>query len=152
MEVYRLTRRKYADRLSGIGAALHGARWNSQGVELVYTAANRSLAMAGVSVHFTLATLPEDYQMLTIFVPDDIAVQRVELASLPTAWNAFPHRASTKVIGDAFAQSGRYGLIQVPSAVTQGDYNYLINPHHPAFVRIKIVETQAFPFDSRLFE
>ena len=56
MEVYRLTRQKFASRLSGKGAAIKGARWNSPGVEIVYTAVNRSLAMAEVAVHFTLAT------------------------------------------------------------------------------------------------
>ena len=71
MEVYRLSRESFALPLSGKGAALKGARWNSPGVELIYSAANRSLAMAEIAVHFTLATLPSDYVMLTIFIPDD---------------------------------------------------------------------------------
>ena len=66
MEVFRLTREKFSKELSGKGAALKGARWNSIGVELIYTALNRSLAMAEVAVHFTLATLPSDYMMVTI--------------------------------------------------------------------------------------
>jgi len=51
MEVFRLSRAKYADQLSGYGAALKGARWNSRGVEMIYAAENRSLAMAEVLVH-----------------------------------------------------------------------------------------------------
>ena len=47
MEVFRLTRTKFYTSLSGKGAAEKGARWNSIGLELIYTAANRSLAMAG---------------------------------------------------------------------------------------------------------
>ena len=54
MEVFRLTRSKFSNILSGKGAAEKGARWNSMGMELIYTAANRSLAMAEVAVHFTL--------------------------------------------------------------------------------------------------
>ncbi|MBA2407387.1 MAG: RES family NAD+ phosphorylase, partial [Chitinophagales bacterium] len=57
MEVYRLSRQKFAGSLSGKGAAIKGARWNSAGVELIYTSANRSLAMAEIAVHFSLATL-----------------------------------------------------------------------------------------------
>jgi len=53
VEVYRLSRGKYARPLSGKGASIYGARWNSPGIELIYTAANRSLAMAEVFVHFT---------------------------------------------------------------------------------------------------
>ncbi|MFY7847815.1 MAG: RES family NAD+ phosphorylase, partial [Bacteroidia bacterium] len=72
MEVYRLAREAYALPLSGLGAAIKGARWNSAGVELFYTAMNRSLAMAEVAVHFTLATLPDDYVMMTLDIPDQV--------------------------------------------------------------------------------
>jgi RES domain-containing protein len=78
MEAYRLSREMYASTLSGKGAAIKGARWNSIGVEMIYTASNRSLAMAEVAVHFTLATLPSDYMMITIFIPDDISLSKVE--------------------------------------------------------------------------
>lgn len=61
----------------GKGAALKGARWNSIGVELIYTASNRSLAMAEVAVHFTLATLPSDYMIITIFIPNNISIQNL---------------------------------------------------------------------------
>jgi len=77
MEAFRLTRAKFANLLSGKGAAIKGARWNSIGVELIYTASNRSLAMAEVAVHFTLATLPADYMMVTINIPDSVSVQEV---------------------------------------------------------------------------
>ena len=78
MEVFRLSRLQYADTLLGKGAAIKGARSNLQDVEIIYTAGNRSLAMAEVAVHFTLATLPEDYMMITIHVPDDVYHQGAE--------------------------------------------------------------------------
>ena len=100
MEAYRLSREKYAATLSGKGAAMKGARWNSIGVELIYTASNRSLAMAEVAVHLTLATLPDDYVMLTIYLPDDISMQKLATAELPIDWNMFPHPNSTQSVGD----------------------------------------------------
>ena len=54
MEIFRLSREMYTDPLSGIGAAINGARWNSKDVEITYTADSRALAMAEVAVHFTL--------------------------------------------------------------------------------------------------
>lgn len=152
MEVFRLSRQKFAGSLSGKGAALKGARWNSVGVELIYTAANRSLAMAEVAVHFTLATLPDDYVMLTVFIPDDITLQKVTAKDLPAGWNAFPHITATQAFGDRFVAAGRHCILQVPSAVTQGDSNYLINPNHSDFRKIKIVATERFPFDRRIFK
>ena len=152
MEVYRLSREKFAGTLSGKGAAIKGARWNSIGVELIYTAANRSLAMAEVAVHFTLATLPGDYMMVTIFIPDDISLQKLTITDLPADWNTFPHPTTTQIIGDKFVSDNKYCVLQIPSAVTRGDYNILINPNHPDFKRIKIIATEKFPFDRRIFK
>jgi RES domain-containing protein len=152
MEVYRLSRAKFAGTMSGIGAALKGARWNSAGVEMIYTAANRSLAMAEVVVHFTLATIPDDYVMLTLFVPDDTNIHQVPATGLPPDWNAWPHSVSSQAIGDHFIAENKYSLLRVPSAVTQGDFNFLINPFHPDFKRIRVVDTQKFPFDNRIFK
>ncbi|MDZ4667008.1 MAG: RES family NAD+ phosphorylase [bacterium] len=69
MEVYRLSREKFATPLSGKGDAIKGARWNAICVQLIYTAQNRPLDMAEVAVHFTLATLPGDYVILRIKFP-----------------------------------------------------------------------------------
>lgn len=152
MEVYRLSRVKFASSLSGKGAALKGARWNSPGVELIYTAANRSLAMAEVAVHFTLATLPGDYVMMTIFIPDDLSLQKLNISDLPADWNVFPHPTSTQPIGDKFVVDNKYCVLQIPSSVTLGDFNFLINPKHPEFARIKLTDTVNFPFDKRIFK
>jgi len=151
MEVYRLSRAKYAQLLTGEGAAIKGARWNSIGVELIYTATNRSLAMAEVAVHFTLATLPDDYMMVCIHIPDDIAIQEVAVSDLPDDWKEFPHPRSTQKIGDEFVVENRYAALRIPSVVTQGDFNLLINPKHQDFKRICITQVLKFPFDNRIF-
>jgi RES domain-containing protein len=152
MEVFRLSREKYSRDLSGKGAALRGARWNSIGIDMIYAAADRSLAMAEVAVHFTLATLPDDYVMSTMYIPDGISMKTLNAKDLPADWNTFPHMASTQKLGDAFIAENKYCLFQVPSAVTDGDYNYLINPHHPEFKQIKITAVKKFPFDKRIFK
>jgi len=152
MEAYRLSREKYAEPLSGKGAAIKGARWNSVGVELIYTASNRSLAMAEVAVHLTLATIPGDYVMVTIYLPDDISTQKLTESDLPPNWNAFPHPVATQVIGDKFVADNKYCVLQIPSAVTQGDCNLLINPYHSDFPRVKIIQIENFPFDKRIFK
>jgi RES domain-containing protein len=152
MELFRLSREKYSDVLSGKGAAKKGARWNSQGMELVYTSGNRSLAMAEVAVHFTLATLPDDYMMLLIHIPGNISIKKLQEKELPEFWNTFPHSSTTQIIGDKFISDGQFCILQVPSAVTHGDYNYLINPHHPESKKIKVISSEKFPFDKRIFK
>ncbi|MBA4851382.1 RES family NAD+ phosphorylase [Emticicia sp. BO119] len=152
MEVYRLSREKYASPLSGKGAAIKGARWNSTGIELIYTAENRSLAMAEVAVHFTLATLPDDYVMISINIPDEVAFTQVQESDLPPNWKDFPHPASTQKFGDDIVLENKYCVLMIPSVVTQGDFNVLINPNHKDFVKIAITAIEKFPFDKRIFK
>ncbi len=151
MDVFRLTSHQFANSLSGKGGALYGARWNSIGVEVIYAAANRSLAMAEVAVHFTLATLPKNFMMVTIHIPDDIEIFKIDNSILPANWNTFPHPQSTQQIGDQFIAENKYCVMQIPSVVTKGDYNLLINPKHPLFETIQIIEVEKFPFDNRVF-
>ncbi|MCU0322004.1 MAG: RES family NAD+ phosphorylase [Chitinophagaceae bacterium] len=152
MEVYRLAREKFATPLSGKGAAIKGARWNSIGVELIYTAKNRSLAMAEVAVHFTLATLPNDYVMLTIYIPDSLSVEQIAESELPKDWKDFPHPTSTQKFGDNFVFENKHCILMIPSVVTKGDLNVLINPNHKDFDKIAITNIENFPFDKRLLK
>ncbi len=108
--------------------------------------------MAEVAVHFSLATLPSDYVMISIFIPDDISLLKLNVADLPADWNTFPHPSSTQIIGDKFVAENKYCVLQIPSSVTQGDYNLLINPNHPDFKKVKIIATEKFPFDKRIFK
>lgn len=152
MEVFRLARKKFAFPLSGKGAAIKGARWNSIGVELIYTAMNRSLAMAEIAVHFTLATLPDDYMMMTIVIPDNVSKKTLATEDLPADWREFPHPISTQKIGDEFVIENKHCILIIPSVVTQDDYNVLINPNHTDFKNIKVGEIVTFPFDKRIFK
>lgn len=152
MEVFRLSREKFSSPLSGVGAAIKGARWNSVGIEMIYTAANRSLTMAEVAVHFSVSTIPEDYVMIAIFIPDDVSMKKIELSELPPNWNAFPHPQTTQFVGDKFILENKYCVLQIPSSVTQGDFNLLINPNHIDIKKINIIEIAKFTFDRRLFK
>jgi RES domain-containing protein len=152
MRVFRLSKRKYSKELNGKGAAKSGNRWNSKGTEIIYTAESRALAMAEVTVHLTLATLPSDYVMIEIEIPDNIIYKELILKELDEDWNSHPPNSITQKIGDEFIDSIKVCLLKVPSAVVQGDSNYLINPYHPDFKKIKIVEITDFPFDKRIFK
>jgi len=151
MEVFRLTRKKYSANLSGVGAAIKGARWNSPGIEIIYTAENLSLCLAEVAVHFTLATLPSDYMMVTIFIPETLAIKLKQQKELPKNWNSFPYISLTQKFGNDFIRENKYCLLKIPSAITKGDFNILINPYHPEFKKITIMNSEPFPFDKRIF-
>jgi RES domain-containing protein len=151
MIVYRLSKAAWKNDLSGKGAELAGGRWNSKGVALLYTGNSRALCTTELAVHLPLGIVPVDYYIISILIPDDIVIRRLEEQDLPADWKTFPHPNSTQLIGDGFVQDGRFLAMEVPSAVVQGDMNYLINPAHKDFRMVCIIKTEPFGFDERLF-
>ncbi len=152
MKVFRLARKKYKIELSGKGAAQSGNRWNSKGTEMIYCSESRALAMAEVAVHLPLGLLPNDFVMMEIEIPALVKVKTIASASLPVGWNNFPHGPATQKIGDEFIRKSSTCILKVPSAVVKGDFNYLINPAHKDFGKIKLVDHSDFPFDNRLLK
>jgi RES domain-containing protein len=149
--VYRLTTRKYAEKLDGVGASLYNNRWNSMGTPMIYTAENRALALAEIVIHLSAAALPLDYVMLEIKIPDTAKFEEISTDDLEPDWNSFPHKIATQKIGDHFIRSRKDLILKVPSAVVHVDFNILINPLHEGIEQIKIADIQSFPLDNRLF-
>lgn len=151
MIVFRLSRQKYKNELSGYGASLNGQRWNSKGTEVIYTAQTRALANSEVAVHIALGILPKDYHMVEIEIPDSIPILKLKDNELPLGWNALPSKPASQFIGDNFVKNNKYVAIRVPSVVVLGEYNFIINPAHPEFKLIRIINSYPFPFDPRYF-
>lgn len=151
MIVYRLSKSKFSNDLSGRGAEKAGGRWNSKGVALLYTSQSRALCTTEIAVHVPLGCLPEDYEMVTIEVPDFAEITEVNPDDLSEKWKLFPHPQFTQKIGDRFAREEKVLILKVPSAIIKGDYNFLINPGHKDFEFVRILDIEPFEFDKRLF-
>lgn len=151
MKVFRLQRKKYKIELSGVGASKKGARWNFKGSQIIYTALNRSLAMAEILVNYNAATIPSDFVIIEINIPESIKYKTIKESDLPKKWSMLPYHMVTKKIGDEFINKNKNSCLKVPSAVVKGEYNMLINPNHIDFKKIKIKNYTDFTFDTRLF-
>ncbi len=151
MKVFRLAKEKYADDLSGKGAELAGARWNSKGIPMLYTSQSRALCLVEIAVHVPVGNIPTDYFLVEIEIPDEVEITVIEEETLQTDWNSLPHSQYTQNIGDTFISQNEFLVMRVPSAVVQGDYNYLLNPRHNGFNQINMVSKSPFAFDERLF-
>ena len=153
MRVYRIERGRYLKTtLSGIGASMSkGYRWNGFSTRLVYTSESRALATLEVSVHLDLSEdLPTDRFYVEIEIPDEVAIQEIEIEDLPGGWNANPPDRTTQSIGDDFLLQGETAVLKVPSSIVPQEYNYLINPLHPDTGSIKVISKAAMNFDQRL--
>jgi RES domain-containing protein len=90
--------------------------------------------------------------MLEITIPDTLKIKKITQKELPEMWNGFPHNPKTQSIGHDFIKANAYVVLKVPSAVVKGDFNFLLNPFHKHFKKIKIISHSPFVFDSRFFE
>lgn len=153
MRVFRIANKRHIHSLSGIGAELVGGRWNHKGTRVVYTAASRALAMAETAVQPNFDILPDKYHIAEIEVPDDLPIYEIDLDSIFNGgeWTSPKALALTKSWGTYLISRKKIPVIKAPSVVVKGDFNYLLNPYHPDFDRIKIVHAEPFLFDERLF-
>lgn len=140
MRVWRVARAPFAD-LTGEGARLYGGRWNSPGRAMVYTAENPALAILEVRVHLDLEPdlVPDDYVLIEMELGEASAAA-IELASDDPA-----------AFGDAWLARSGEPILKVPSFIAPQSFNYLVNPAHPGATAIRIVSTQPFAFDRRLW-
>ncbi len=149
MRVWRIDKDKHvAQALSGEGARLYGGRWNPTGRAVVYTAATLSLAALERLVHHDYDLAPPSLVAVAIDVPDTLAVEQV--GAPPADWRAIRPPASTVAIGEAWLDKAVACVLAVPSVVVDHELNYVLNPAHPEFSQIAIVETKPFAFDPRL--
>lgn len=149
MIVYRLSKGKYRQELSGKGAELYGGRWNSKGVAMLYTSQSRALAFAEIAIHIPVGLIPKDYFLVSLKIPDAASIRKLAASNLPADWRSNPHSHSTQKIGDQFILESKYLMLQVPSAVVPGDFNFLINPNHSQIKKVVIDKIEPFEFDSR---
>jgi RES domain-containing protein len=146
---YRISKAKYADTIwSGIGAKDYGGRWNSKGVAVIYAAENRSLAAMEQLVHLNPRKLTGYVSSSIAF--DEALVTRVDPRKLPSDWANPVAPAALRKIGDAWVAAGKYPVLAVPSAITPGEWNFLINPSHLQFNAMAKSTPMPFQYDPRL--
>lgn len=147
MLVYRITRAIYANRLVASGGA---ARWNERGQYVIYTAATRALACLENVVHRSGEGLLDVFRVMVIDVPDDLAVETVSPDALPADWFDFHQYDTCQLLGGDWLRRSESAVLRVPSAIIAHEWNYLLNPAHPLFFRIRLLRTEPFQFDPRI--
>ena len=153
MQVFRITKTKYQNDLSGKGAELFGGRWNPIGTPALYTSAYRSLCILELLVHTPKEIIPPNYIIQTIEIPKKLEREIVEFdnATLAKNWDALQHEQWTEQLGRQQFEAGKLG-IKVPSAIIEFEYNIVLNPNHSTFKKIKLVDKIDFKLDMRLFK
>lgn len=149
MIVYRISNELYKEDISGNGAAIYGSRWNSKNIKVLYTGEYISLSILESLVHLRNVDIPEKQYLLTIQIPA-VEFRDIKLSKLKDGWQFHP--GYTQWIGDQFINGMESLVLKVPSAVVLQEHNFLINPLHKDFKKVKIVTSELLELDKRLLQ
>lgn len=145
MILYRIARALHQE-LDGEGARRSGGRWNSPGTPVVYASGTRALAALEYLVHIDVDEVPDDLVLMSVSVPDELAVEDV-----PDDVVDPRHRSDAeRGVGDSWVQSERTAVLSVPSRLIPEERNYVLNPQHDAASMVRVVGVRRFVFDERL--
>ena len=134
VSAWRIVKRKHAkNAFTGEGARIFGGRWNTPGVPLIYTAASQSLAVLEILVHLEAPELLQKYVILEARIEESL-ITDLDQSRLPENWI------------DEWARARVSPVLRVPSAIVTSEYNFLINPLHRAFSRLKIAQARTPDF------
>ena len=134
---------------SGEGAWRYGGRWNSVGVRIVYVSEHQSTAALEIFVHTTPFSLSETYKAFRLEWPDSLT-EVFSISRLRRNWRNPMPVLETMEVGDRWVERRSSAVLAVPSAITPDDRNFLLNPAHPDFRRIRIAPPIDYEFDPRL--
>lgn len=148
---WRIDRMKWASQaFTGLGASFEGGRWNPPGVPVVYVSRHLSMAAMEKLVHLPLSVgrgVP--YVSFRIHF-ERIHVEVSPMDKLPEDWDRKPPSEGSQRIGLEWVKAGKSAILQVPSVIIPTEDNFLLNPAHPDFKKLRIDPPEPFGFDPRL--
>lgn len=150
MFVYRIVSEAiHTTDLTGTGAYKAGGRWNSEGVYMLYTSENSSLAYLETLVHLDETEYPSRLFVLKIEVDDAAPVYALNESEYPNGWMQVG-LSENKALGDRLMNENRFLAIKLKSAINHAEHNYLLNPLFPRFYDlVKVVDVVEVKVDGR---
>ena len=154
MTGFRIVLRKFGatpqEAFSGESGYVVDGRWHSRGRYVDYVAASRSLATLERLVHYKRFDAIQPHVVFTVEIPDD---QITIVPTSPPGWDGVDLLPAAQVLGDEWCDRATSPAFRVPSAVTPGEYNLIVNARHVAWVWDWVVSGPVpFEFESRLLE
>lgn len=149
MILYRLTTGDYTHDISGEGSRIYGGRWNPRGLAALYTGEYISLCILEILVRAGKTTSPDTYTLVSIEIPEN-GILRIQNNKLKKGWQY--DLAYSQGIGEDFLKENKALCLKVPSAIVLQENNYIVNPNHVEFKKVKIIATELLELDKRLFK
>lgn len=150
MQIYRISKEKYAGDLSGLGAKKYGGRWNPIGMPVVYGSSSRALAVLELIVHINAKrALDHTYCITTIEVDSELFID-IPPAIIPIKAKELDFPIHWQITQDCFNTKHMLAM-QVPSIIVPQEKNYILHVDHAKFEeQVKVLNIEPFAIDIRL--
>lgn len=118
---------------------------------MVYVASTRALAVLEIAVHLDRSALLGSFVLIPCRFDEGIVID-VDRRAFSARWRRDLPPPELATIGDTWAKEGHSAVLAVPSVIIEEEINFLLNPKHPDFSKIKIGNPEPFEFDQRLMK
>ncbi|MDD1750926.1 MAG: RES domain-containing protein [Methanothrix sp.] len=150
---WRLDKETHAkDAFTGEGARRVSGRWHHEGIPVVYISESLALSVLEKFIHLGFDASQIKFVYFKIEIPDSVPIEKLKASDLPADWTREPPRDSTKDIGSKWARKAGTAVLRVPSVLVPRSWNYLLNPAHSDFKKIRISDPMPFVFDARMWK
>jgi RES domain-containing protein len=152
VKAWRIALRKFGmnrrSAFGGMSGFFADGRWHSAGRHLDYAAESLSLAILERVVHYKRFDALEPHVLYALDVPES-AIETI--TKPPQGWELEDPSSTAQAVGNAWCDEGKSPALRVPSAITPGENNLMVNSHHPQWQWDWVISGPvAFAFDARL--
>ena len=124
----------------------NGGRWTPPGTACVYASLSPASALLEYLAHLD-GEPPERLMLAVATIPPGTVLSET---NEPSTWCEMPYRHEVQQVGASWIDSGRSLALRVPSALTAGENNVLLNPRHEGFAGLELQELRPMAIDPRL--
>ena len=153
MKAFRIVLQRYGATaraaFGGTSGYVTDGRWHSKGRYLDYAAESQSLATLERLVHYKRFDALAPHLLYVVEVPDSM----IEACKgFPKGWDGQDLLPAAQKLGNCWCDERTSPAMKVPSVVTRGESNLLLNSKHPAWKWSWVLQRTPFTFDGRLRE
>ena len=151
LTVFRLGKQIYRGQLfSAQGGLYASGRWTPRGRPVVYTSASISLAVLEYTVNYRRRGWVPATVLGRATIPAGVRIEVISMDKLPANWFSALPPSQLQILGGEWLERGETAALKVPSAVVTEEWNYLLNPLHADFRKLRISAPKPFDFDQRV--
>jgi RES domain-containing protein len=115
----------------------------------VYGSETRALATLEVLAGLRTPAVIPAYVLIRVEFDEGLTTA-LDVRTLPKAWKDSPPGDPTQRLGNEWLKAGASVALRVPSAVVPNEFNYLLNPSHPDFKKVRVGKPEALYLDPRI--